>query len=731
MNKLFTSIILASGLLVTSGSSLYAAPVNQSFDLARFRYQIDSKSVFHNKNVKEKARLNSLVSSSGTTLKAESKNPDPILTLPAANEVGSIDAPNNQLWYYTAQLDYIEIPPHDDVAYTDRVLQEYTFTIYDENMKEIGVIKDKMEYAENEVRTVLCELTPVVTRNFFNTDDKLEFMVALGVNRVDPLPDGTFDYGNNYRTLVYQLESKNDQGYNKPIDTYDDLVADVVEGAPDGDSDNFYITFMTDLFEPEGDGTGFWDFLLAQKVAINIYGKAIDEKGPRRIFEKIMPVIQFAGDQQDVPIMISTRRGDDVVYLIQEYALPFYNRYDDPMNDDMTQREGNHLIVNLYTASQTGLTQFSHTEIPVVLDTMNDENGNPTALFSYFSVGNLGYSRDILFDAPGASAEKPDFVVTRGNYQRSTDSIVNSFFTYNNDGSLKNTLCIYSAGAVDMGTIPGFGPQTMFVGSDRYGYVYNFIDLYTGNKVCTVDATYYYDDDSDPELLTVNCARTPAGDSYQYVFEMRYPLVDDDENDIMRFMYLNSDGTFSHIENVNMGHNVVYAQSYLSTEALAPHAYSDNDGKAYMLLIKRGQETGGNVEELMVADAISEKYPSGNTLLLVGPDDNGVLASIVPEFGADGSDGRLFVYYYNDTDRKYTLDIYSLPLNGDAGVDSTVLDSTDIKTEGSMLVAKGAIKVYSLDGKLVAEGYDKVEFASLDKGVYVVTANGKSIKIAK
>lgn len=732
MNQIFTSRILSLGFLTAvavSGAS--AATTIPTFDLAKHRYQIDSKSVFNTRKANETDRLNSMLLPAARPLKAEAKSPEPILTFPASNEVGNIDGPNNQTWYYVGDLNYKEIPPHDNVMYTDRILQDYTFTIYDENMKEIGVIKDKMDYADNEVRTVLCEITPVVTRNFFNTDDRLEFMVALGVNRVDTLPDGNLDYGNNYRTLVYQLEEKDAEGYNKPIAVYDDLVADVIEGPGDGDGDNFYITFMTDLFEPDGELEGFWDYLLAQKVSVDVYSKAIDDKGPRKIFDKVIPLIQFPGDQQDVPVMISMRRGDDVVFLVQEYALPVYNRYDDPLNDDMTQREGNHLVINLYTASQTGLELFSTTEIPVVFDPMNDENGNPTTIFSYYSVGNLGYSRDILFDAPGASADKPDFIVTRGNYQRSTDSIVSSFFTYKNDGSLKNTLCLYAAGARDMGSIPGFGPQTMFVSNTPYGYVYNFVELYSGQTSCSVDANYYYDEDSDPELLTVNCDRTPAGDSYEYAFEMRYPLVDDDENDIMRFMYVNADGSFNRIESVNMGHNVVYAQSYISTAALAPHAYSTNDSPAYMMLIKRGQADGTNTEELLVADAISEKYPQGNSLLLVGPDSRGNLASIVPEFATETLPGRLFVYYYDNDTRKYSLDIYALPIDGGAGVDDIKGCPQEITVDGEMLVAEGEILVYALDGKLVANGTGRVEFASLASGVYVVKAAGKSFKIAK
>ncbi|MDE6409521.1 MAG: hypothetical protein K2K81_04675, partial [Muribaculaceae bacterium] len=197
----------------------------KSFDLSKQRYKAASRSAF--------------------------QNPEPATTLPPSNVTGNIDAPNGEIWYYIGEFDYKEIPPHDDVAFTDRILQEYTFTIYDASMKQIGVIKDKMDYLENEVRVPSCDITPVATRNFFNTDDKVEIMVALAVN--------TTYYVNNYRTLVYALGGEKDaDGFDKPIDVLDNFVGDVIEGPSADGSDNFYITFMNDVIEEVPDETGFW-----------------------------------------------------------------------------------------------------------------------------------------------------------------------------------------------------------------------------------------------------------------------------------------------------------------------------------------------------------------------------------------------------------------------------------------------------------------------------------------
>ncbi|MDE5807361.1 MAG: hypothetical protein K2H76_04535 [Muribaculaceae bacterium] len=674
----------------------------------------------------ETEKINSLIAPPQTSRKAQAvENAEPIMTLPPSNVTGNIDAPNGELWYYTGEFEYLEIPPHDNVVFTDRILQEYTFTIYDSQMRVLGVIKDKVHYQENETRVPQCDLTPVATRNFFNTDDTVEIMVALAVN--------TTYYVNNYRTLVYALGGEKDEdGFDKPIDVLDDFVGDVIEGPSTDGSDNFYLTFMSDIIEEVPDDCGFWDYLLAQKAGIIVYGKAIDDKGPRKIFETVVPLIQLPGDQENVPVLMSMLNGDEVVFCISQYKEPFYNRYDDPMNDDMTMREGNSLVINLYKATEESLDLFSTTEIPMELDPMKDAQGNPTCLFSYYSVGSLGHRADVLFNAPGTEPGKPDFIITRGNYQVSTDGITNSYFTYKNDGSLKNTLFLYADGTRAMGDIPGFEPQQMFVSKDQFGYLYDFVDLYSAKTSAKIDANYYYDDDSDPELLTANVDRTPAGDSYQYVFELRYPLVDDNENDILRFMYIDREGKYDHTEFVNMGQGVAYAQSYVSTEALAPHAYSTSDTPAFMMLFKRGVEGSEvKIEELMVAEAFSAENPEGKTLLQVGPDKMGVLASIVPEFAHGDQPGRLFVYYYDDDTSKYALDIYHLPINEPYSGINVAEEAPQFSIRGSSIVAQGEIRVFTIDGKLVASGLNSVEFASLDPGIYVINVAGKSYKVSK
>ncbi|MDE6308634.1 MAG: hypothetical protein K2L81_00415, partial [Muribaculaceae bacterium] len=401
--RIFTSLSLATAVCVTS---LAAGVSNPRFDLTNFRYKIDSKSVFHNSGAVNRMALDERIGQKSALYKSQrSENPTPEYALAPAGSAGDIDAPDGQLWYYTGNFDYIEIPPHGDIYYTDRILQEYAFNIYDADMNLIGTIKDKMDYQPNEVRTPMCEIAPIATRNFFNTDDKAEIVISLAVN----IEGG----GNNYRSVVYSLNGEKDaEGYDVPVTVIDNLVGDVVEGPVTDGIDNFYITFVNDVYDNVAPDATFWDFLLSQKAEITVYGRALDASGPRQLFSTVIPIIQFPGDQESVPALMSMRRGDDVIFSLSYYKEPFYNQYDDPFSEEMTQREDNSLVVELYKASLTGLEKFSTTEIPISLDPMKDDAGNPTCLFSFNSVVSMRYTGDILFDAPGTTTLKPDFIVT-------------------------------------------------------------------------------------------------------------------------------------------------------------------------------------------------------------------------------------------------------------------------------------------------------------------------------
>lgn len=725
--KTSTPRLLAAALTLCVGLSAAAAAAadgrQQSFDLTKFRYRIGASSVFHDSRARAIARADRAVAGEERPAALAEANPQPATTLRNASSIGDLDGPGNERWYFSAHFDYTEIPPHDDVAFTEYILQTYAFDIYDGDMNFVATVKDKMDYRDEEVRVAMCDLTPVVTRSFFNTDDRLEIIVSLAVNGAPG--------HNNYRSLVYSLNGEKDsEGYDLPVYAIDKLVGDVVEGAADDGGENFYITFMSDLIDlAEGqDESSFWEYLCAQKARYEVYGKATADAGPRRLLDVAIPLIRHQGDQENVPALISLNHGGQTYFCFGQYEHPFYNNYDDPFTEEMSQREDNNLVIDIYKAAGSSITLSSSTKIPMALDPMNDADGNPTCLFSYYCVGGMRYSGDFLFDCPGAEPEKPWFIVTRSNYQVSTDDTTDSYYTYSHEGERKNTLFEYAVAAIGMDDIAGHEPQQMFVANGAWGYVLKFVDIYSARTVATINYDYAYDSLSDAVTLTTNIGRTPGGDSYKYVCELRYPLVDDQGNSIMRFIWINADGTFDHFDDVNMGQEVAYAQSYISTQALAPHAYATNDAPTYMMLVKRGASETALAEELLIAQAMTAEAPQGATLLNIGADEKGPLSGIVPEFGEKP---QLLVYRYDSAARAYSLDVYKLPFDvAPAAIAAVAADAPgSFAVEGTTLSARGMVAIYTAAGTLAAAGSDRLDISRLAPGLYIVVADGTAGKL--
>lgn len=69
----------------------------------------------------------------------------------------------------------------------------------------------------------------------------------------------------------------------------------------------------------------------------------------------------------------------------------------------------------------------------------------------------------------------------------------------------------------------------------------------------------------------------------------------------------------------------------------------------------------------------------------------------------------------------------------EAGVDTIVTDSVNLKYDGSNLYSDSSagIRVMDMTGKTVAKGVGSVSLSSLPKGVYVAEAGGKTIKVMR
>ena len=609
-----------------------------------------------------------------------------------ADMYGDLDGPGGSIWYWTLKYNE-DIIQHE--YWTEHVLRGYTFEIFDDKMQSQGTITDVVTYREHETRVVSCDVAPIVTRHFFNDDDRYEIMVGLIIN--------TDYYVNQYRNKVYSLGGATDaDGNSVAVAEMDQLLADVLDASQPGGEEEIYMAFSGggNDYVPvdENDSydditTNYWAKYISNYSTVDIYGRATAATGkPELLYQRKIRLVEMPGDQQDTPMMISYMHNGRPTYLFQQYDQPFYNELSSFM-DDMSQRADNTLTIEILELQNGKMNTVQSTRIPV------NKIADETVAGSYFSTGMLRYRDDIDYTNYN-SGDKAAFVITREDYTSSSDSYVNSYYVYNPDGTQRATIFEKADGVVGLSDIKGYNPQYMFVSIDPVNgdYIFNYVDLKECKTVMSIDYQLQVED-GDPDKMTSNMDRVAVGDSYMYAIEMRVPSLDEDENNLLRVAWLRADGQFDHMDEVNMGKNVNYAQVYILSHCLQPGYFHSDANQEYMLLIKRATETTALREELLIAQAVSEELPSGRDLLLLGPDDEcGILSTIMT---VSGETNRLMVSYTKDGDNSSTIfaqHFYELPLdNPGAGIG-------DIVAPGAAEADPTApVEYYNLQGIRVTE----------------------------
>lgn len=659
-----------------------------------------------------------------------------------------LDGPDGKLWYYTKKLVNRSI---DHEYYRENILEEYSFDIYDNDMKYVGTVHDKMRYEADELRVpggdYGIDILPVITKNFFNTDDLYEVVVSIAVNTTTP---GV----NRYYSVVYSLNGATEvlpvynpetgEYENKDCDKilarYNAFVGDVLNNSQ-GDNEEIYITFMSESFagqdvapadeqnvEGETPDTSYWDAVCSYMNSYHTFGK-VDESGAlRHVLTCDIPAIQLQGDQQDTAPLLSLVHNNTCYLVKPYYEQPFYDPYYSAY-DDMSMRKGNNLVIELYKIVDCKASLVSTTKIPVEKFDRDD------VLATYYSVGDLRYAKDVDFGNLG-SENSPAFYITRCNYVSSIDDKTDfCYYVYNAGGEKIRTIFENADSDMELTSFDGCRPEHLFVDYDDDGnFRYNMVDLIDGfsaEKTVRICSLLKFDEEDEGDLMMANVDRVAQADgSHKYAFEMRVPGVDDDENDIMRVAWFDSKGEFDRIDEINMGKNVYFAQTYINGVALDRNLFTDQDDEhEYMVLIKRGisDSDSSSQEECFIAQPVSESNPSGKTLLHLTPGDKGALANIGIYPSAEGYSLQV-VYAGNG----YHTDIYKLPFKLDA-IDSITdgIASGNISYDGTALRAEGSLKVYSLKGILVAEGVAEVNVSNLPAGVYVAIAGDKAYKFSK
>lgn len=631
--------------------------------------------------------------------------------------MGDLDGPEGQLWFYSIDLDNEEVQ-HE--YYVEYILQAYTITIYDGDMNVIGSIHDKMRYEEGEKRVPLIDILPLATRHFFNDDDKIEIAVGLAINY---LPGQ-----NHYRTLTYQLDGEKDvDGCDKVVATLPNLIASVAYSV-DKTHENVYLALMeeysTSNIDMENiydlvDTPEYWEAISSQYVRFDVYSKFDVNGTPVKLMSYDICYQNLPGDQENAPMIIPVVKDGKCYFVFSKYDdtlfEPYYN-----FQDDITQRTGNKLIIDVFSLGDKAEKVLS-TTLPVIID--EDATG------SFYSVGNLTYASDIKLADDGSVA---GFIITKGNYSSLDDENLDySYYTHSADGTRTGVVFEHAQSNLPLTNVEGFEPQHMFVDTNEDGeYMFHFLDMNSYREACAFSYLLETDEDSDPDRLTANIDRVSTADGYMYAVELRMPTEEDDDT-FLRVAWLKSDGSFSHIDEVNMGKDVQYAMSYIDGTVLRPDFYHSDDQMEYMMLIKRAHEDGTNTEELLVAQPRSRQNPKGADVLLVKPDARGVLAGIT---AYPTPEGNKLAITFKDENTVY-CDVYALPLDKDyEGVESIVADESMnvITLEGTVVCAEGRmVEIFDMQGQRVALGADRADISALGTGIYVAKAGDAAVKIVK
>lgn len=658
--KIFTYLTLA-GMFVSGTATMQSAVPAQLSDAGKFAAKSKTAAGLNSQRISRIESINSRIYGQtgrmrGAAIEAEQYTPT---VLGPSSSWGDLDGPDGRIWFYSLDVksDAIE---HE--YYTEYVSRAWTLTIFDEKLNPIATLKDDVRYEEGEKRTVLLEPLPVITRNYFNNDSRYEVVMSFGIN---------FTPGHNhYRSLVYQIDGEKDEnGNDKVVYQIDELISDVARGADEVGKEEIYMTIMNDrAYIPEefdwngiSDKPDFWEAYCRQDAVFHVYKKTGEMDKPVEILSKSINYANLPGSQENSPLVSVS--ADGKAYLaFNYYKEPLFNPFYS-WTEDFSQREENTLVVEIYELGEEARL-IQTTEIPF-------SKGDEELLGRYFSIGEFRYSGDVNFTDYNTGGKAALFVTEGRQYRGEESPSEFAYYVYNPDGSRHATIFDGAESHMAMADLDGFEPQEMFVTTEYGEYIFNFVDLVSCKKAASFSYLLEVDEDSDPDGMTVNIDRVKTGNTYMYADEMRMP-IDVDDYTWLRIAWLNKKGVFDHMDYVNMGANVHYAMSYIHESVLHPEVFHSDDAQEYMMLIKRGifdDETGAEkrVEELLIAQPVSDECPDGRDILHLGENPHGALSNILPY--TFGSSPLLAVSYYNNQEGTYLCETYSLPLD----------DTSDIK----------------------------------------------------
>lgn len=577
---------------------------------------------------------------------------------------GFLDGPNGQIWFYTMDYDY-EIIQHP--AYAEQIINGFELQVYDDQRKLVGSVKDKITYAENEIRVAAIGVDYMVSKKFFNTDNRYEIVVNLAMNR----PDYTVrTYGK-----VYSIGAATDSEGNTPcvmeLPGYINAAENTATASWD---ENFFIAIQTETGYDETKIDNLGEYADSNKYVFTVYKKAGWSSGPQAIGDFRVSGPHLPGDQMRVPYFMMDTVDGKLRILFQYYEKWFFKNAIGPSLPGEDETDGmpfddNHLIVEEYTCTSFGSTLTEGRKWSVLADQATD---NPDIKFQFYSIGHLLYTDDVMEDGSLA-------VAIQGYRISDDDNYLTSFVKYDKDGKKVKDIAVGIDIHMALTDLRGFDRQVMFVkGNGDSSYNLIFVDMPSGNEILNIPSLY------QNIQLKANVDRYPVGDSYEYAFQTAQMGNDDEGNVLERIVWINAEGDITHSDVLNLGNDVSMAQVYMASYVFSPYIFDTDDEREYMWLVRRYVDK--HVSSTETDTWLYILSPKGK-LFELGPDPEKGDISSVSYINTPGKPALWISYAKSDENNvvHYSQDFYTLPFVKFAeGGDGTEANPYKISTVGDL-----------------------------------------------
>lgn len=632
--------------------------------------------------------------------KALQRNVTPSGQLEGSDEYGYLDMPDGSTWYFTAEY-ALNIVEHEH--WTERIVTGFKYNIYNSACELQGTISDNLlPLDEGRLAVASVTLSSVVTKKFFNSDNNYELIVQVAYNKPN--------YEIETASRVYSLGGQTDaDGHNQLLNEMPGYVTDAVNMAKDAWSEDYYLSFFRELHPNIDDYEDFTEFAAAYKSEVKTYKKGGWSGAPSVIHTYEVPNANLPGDRMSTPFCFLLNHGGQLWILTQEYEKWFYDNVIGPGDgsDGGDPTPDNKLIVKLHSYSGYGEPQLVQ-ETKVACTT---EDTNPNALYRYYSIGNLDYQDDVIFNGNEAS-----FNLTVEKYMKNDDdNYLKSYYKLDKEGNITATIFDEASYLIGLNDVPGQERQYFFVKPDANNeWVFYAVDIESVTPRATFPAI------NGPVSLKANVDRVAVAGGYEYAFATSEPELDDEGNIIEHVAYVDMNGEVARVENVNLGKDVAIAQVYIEQAALNPYLFNTDGGREYMWLVKRytGNSSETREEFLVVS-------PVTGTVMQQLPDtDKGAIKTVSLLSGNEGS--ALSIVFYNMDSRKYYQDFYNLPVVKFAGGgDGTEANPYKIATIGDLQAVREApAACYELTADIDAMGYT---FSSIESFTGTLDGKGHTI----